>query len=337
MWLRSMPTCAASSTRRHPLVGSSGDEPVEERSTRLIQGESPVLKLVRRKARTVCAPATSRCFTGRLRRPPAECPVEHRWIPLSSFVGRSLAEESLTGGGMGLEGSHLTSAAAWSVDGVGKAQPNAELVTALTRELHRSEGGQGYVALRANLSDISVTQGRDRQIALVLAIWDEMLVRRLTSHDRGHVRLNAFEANDGSLPSEIVGDVSTFKRLHFDPYSIFFAHLYEEPRNLLGGRVSLVDVRGYLKGKDLELLDVFDPLRLPGHNGRLVAREEHRSRLLEDHASHIDPPGPGELLLLMVRNDPTVGVAHEIEEVRPIDPAAPVVRRFFRASIAPHH
>lgn len=238
---------------------------------------------------------------------------------------------------MGLDLLDLTSSIAWIRDEDGNVRPDEQLVRTTTRELHRSDGGRGYLALRADVADVSVEQCRRLQVALVCAIWEEMLARRLTSHGRDEVRLNTFEANDGSLPKEIVGDVSTFKRLHFDPYSVLFAHLYEESRNVTGGRISLVDVRSYLDLHNLKVLDVFDPLHLPGHSGRLVARDEHRSRMLEGHAHHVDPPGAGELLLLLVRNDPTVGVAHEIEEVRRIEPKVPTVRRFYRASIAPHH
>lgn len=233
--------------------------------------------------------------------------------------------------------SGLTGSSAWVVDGNGGVRPTRELVDAASLELHRSDEGAGYVALRLNIADISVDKCRELQIGLVCAVWEAMLASRLTHHGREDVRLNTFEANDGSLPREIVGDVSTFKRLHFDPHSILFAHLYEEPRNLTGGRISLVDVRTYLNVNGLEVRDAFDPLHRPGHDGRLVARDEHRSHMLEKFADNIDPPGVHELLLLLVRNDPMWGVAHEIEEVRPIDPALPVLRRFYRASIAPHH
>ncbi|WP_328451993.1 hypothetical protein [Amycolatopsis sp. NBC_00438] len=223
------------------------------------------------------------------------------------------------------------------LDGGGRGPSHEELVGMLTSELHRSQGGNGYVALRVSAAERSIAQFRTAQIALVQAIWEEMLRRQLTHHSRKDVRLNMFEANDGSLPKEIVGDVSTFKRLHFDPYSIFFAHLYEPPKNLTGGRISLVDVHGYLGRNGLNLLDVFEPLHLPGHNGRLVARREHRLRMLEEHAHHVDPPAEGELLLVIVRNDPIVGVAHEIEKIRPLSSTEPIARRFFRTSMAPHH
>jgi len=231
----------------------------------------------------------------------------------------------------------LAGGTAWGRGGRESARPGADFVATTTRRLHRSDGGHGYVALRAHTDDVSVEQLRALQTELLCAVWEEMLQRRLTTSGPGDVRLNTFEANDGSLPVEIVGDVSTFKRLHFDPHSLLFAHLYEEPENLTGGQISLVDVHGYLATHGLQVLDAFAPLHLPGHDGRLVANDEHRCRMLEGHAQHVDPPGAGELLLLLVRNDPVAGVAHEIQEVRQVDSGAPTARRFFRASIAPHH
>ena len=118
---------------------------------------------------------------------------------------------------------------------------------------------------------------------------------------------------------------------------MIFAHLYEAPVNLTGGTISLVDVRRYLLDTGCALGDAFKPLYAPGHNGRLVAREEHRSPMLQRYAHHVEPPAPDELLLLLVRNNPSAGVAHEIAEVQAVDGTLPTVRRFFRASIAPHH
>lgn len=212
-----------------------------------------------------------------------------------------------------------------------------ELVRSTIRRLHRDDGGRGWVEVRWSLSGTSVEACRALQVALVRAVWADMLTRGMTPHGPQGVRLNTFEANDGRLPKEIVGDTRTFKRLHFDPYSIVFGHLYEPMTNLVGGGVALVDVRGYLERRGLRLADAFCPLHLPGHNGRLVARDEHRARMLAEHAEHVDPPAAGQLVLLLVRNDPTAGVAHEVAETYAVDPAAPVARRFFRASIAPHH
>jgi hypothetical protein len=98
-----------------------------------------------------------------------------------------------------------------------------------------------------------------------------------------------------------------------------------------------VDVRSYLQDTGYALGEAFEPLYAPGHNGRLVARDKHRSRMLRRYAHHVEPPSPGELMLLLVRNDPSAGVAHEIAEVQAVDGTLPTVRRFFRASIAPHH
>lgn len=233
--------------------------------------------------------------------------------------------------------AELTGFPAWIAAHDGTSRLDPEFISLMTRQLHRDDGGRGWVEVRWSFADTSVERCREQQVALVCALWNDMVTRRLTSRCWQSVRLNTFEANDGRLPKEIVGDVSTFKRLHFDPYSIVFAHLYEPTSNLVGGVVSLVDVRGYLDRHGLHLRDAFDPLYLPGHNGRLVARDSHRSRMLAEHAEHVDPPAPGELVLLVVRNDPVAGVAHEIAETRAIDPNAPMTRRFFRASIAPHH
>jgi hypothetical protein len=139
------------------------------------------------------------------------------------------------------------------------------------------------------------------------------------------------------LPRDIVGDVVTFKRLHFDPYSLVFAHLYEPTENLSGGAISLVDVRSYLQDSGCALSDAFEPLYAPGHNGRLVARDIHRSRMLPSYTHTVEPPAEGQLMLLLVRNDPYDGVAHEIAEVQAVDYALPTARRFFRTSIAPPH
>ena len=79
-----------------------------------------------------------------------------------------------------------------------------------------------------------------------------MISRNWNPCARSAARLNVFEANDGSLPVEIVGDTVTYKKLHFDPHSIFFSHLYETPVNVHGGVISLVDVHAYLDARGLQ-------------------------------------------------------------------------------------
>jgi hypothetical protein len=238
---------------------------------------------------------------------------------------------------MGLGKNYLTDTGLWVSDATGDAMPASDLVNTTTDLLHQIGDGVGFVACRGDAAELVVHRSRARQVALLEAVWAEMVRRRWNPCAPDEVRLNTFEANDGRLPREIVGDVFTFKRLHFDPHSILFSHLYEAPQNLEGGDIALVDVRGYLHDNGLDLSEVFEPLHLPGHNGRLIVRDEHRLSMLASYATHVAPPAPGELLLLMVRNDPSVGVAHQIADIRPIDATVPCVRRFFRASIAPHH
>lgn len=216
------------------------------------------------------------------------------------------------------------------------AVPQA-LISEVASLLHRPVGGPGYAVIKAAGSDLRLESVRDFQVALLQGIWDEMESREWMSYRSNEVRLNRFEANDGRLPRDLVGDVLTFKRLHFDPYSLVFGHLYEPPSNCAGGVIELVDVSGYLRDTGLQLTDVFAPLHAPGHNGRLVALEEHRRTMLSTYAQAVSPPSPGEFMILLIRNDPIAGVAHEIREVTVVDPTAPWQRRFYRTSFAPHH
>ncbi len=227
--------------------------------------------------------------------------------------------------------------APWLAVGASGGSAHADLARAVAKLLHRPSGGPGHAVFRGSATELGVARTRQFSVSLLRAVWTEMIRRKWAPFGPDEVRLNQFEANDGRLPKDIVGDVVTFKRLHFDPYSVIFAHLYEAPANLTGGTISLVDVRRYLLDTGCALRDAFEPLYAPGHNGRLVAREEHRSRMLQRYAHYVEPPAPGELVLLLVRNDPSAGVAHEIAEVQAVDGTLPTVRRFFRASIAPHH
>jgi len=224
---------------------------------------------------------------------------------------------------------------AYGSDGV--PAPDGDLVTWVAGMLHQIDGGVGYAIFGDLGEELGLVASKRFQVALMNAVWDEMLRRNWSPCVQSEARLNMFEANDGSLPVEVVGDTVTYKKLHFDPHSIVFAHLYEAPENLHGGAISLVDVRGYLGATGLHFYDVFRPSRRPGHELRMVARDEHHDTLLSEYASVVNPPGQGRLLLVMVRNDPVVGVGHEIGEVHAINPAEPTARRFVRTSIAPHH
>jgi hypothetical protein len=219
----------------------------------------------------------------------------------------------------------------------GEPRPNDELVQSVTQMLHKIDDGVGYVVFDDLGGALGLTGSKAFQAELTKAVWDEMIRRGWNPCARLEARLNMFEANDGSLPVEIVGDTVTYKKLHFDPHSIVFAHLYEPPVNLHGGAISLVDVRRYLDVTRLRFDEVFRMSRQPGHDLRRVARQEHHDALLREYATVIHPPEQGRLLLVMVRNDPHVGVAHEIGAVHAINPGEPTARRFFRTSVAPHH
>lgn len=215
--------------------------------------------------------------------------------------------------------------------------PHSDLVASVASMLHQTNGGVGYALFDDLGAELGLDRGKAFQIALTNAVWDEMIRRGWNPCASSETRLNVFQANDGYLPREIVGDSITYKKLHFDPHSIFFAHLYEPTENLQGGAISLVDVRAYLASAGLQLDEVFRPSRKPGHERRLVARGQHRAILLRDYTTIVHPPEEGQLLLIMVRNDPTVGVAHAIDPVQKIKNGQRTARRFFRTSVSPHH
>jgi hypothetical protein len=169
------------------------------------------------------------------------------------------------------------------------------------------------------------------------AVWQEMSRHGWVTGTPEEVRLNLFEAEDGRLPVEIVGDTVTFKRLHFDPHSIIFGHLYYPTQNVRGGDILLVDVRAYLNDTRVPFEKVFHRLERPGDESRLVTSDQHGSQLRRAYTTRVSPPKPGETLLLIVRNSYDEGVAHEIADVHAIREDRPTSRRFLRTSIARHH
>ena len=215
--------------------------------------------------------------------------------------------------------------------------PHCDLIISVAEMLHQVDGGLGYVIFDDLAEELGLALSKAFQVALMHAVWNEMIRRQWNPCERSQARLNMFEANDGFLPVEIVGDTVTYKKLHFDPHSIVFAHLYQAPENLQGGAISLTNVRGYLTDTGLGFEEVFRPSQRRGHKLRMVARDEHRDILLRKYATMVQPPEEGKLLLVVVRNDPVVGVAHEIARVHVIDPEMPTARRFYRTSISPLH
>ena len=161
----------------------------------------------------------------------------------------------------------------------GVPAPDEDLVACVTGLLHQIDGGVGYVVFDDLGEELGLVESKRFQVALINAVWEEMIRRNWNPCARIQARLNLFEANDGSLPIEIVGDTVTYKKLHFDPHSIVFSHLYETPENLCGGLISLVNVRGYLDATGLHFNDVFRPSRRLGHELRMVVRDEHHSTL----------------------------------------------------------
>jgi hypothetical protein len=64
--------------------------------------------------------------------------------------------------------------------------------------------------------------------------------------------------------------------------------------------------------------------------------DEHREAMLENY-SKVVPAPTAESILVIVRNDPIDGVAHEVSEISPIDASLPWERTFLRTSISPIH
>lgn len=217
--------------------------------------------------------------------------------------------------------------------------PSMALVRAIADRLQQGPPsfGPGFALIRDLHRWTNDKRRNSFQIALTNLVWSEFVRRGWNDIEMEGSRLNFFEASDGELPVDLVGSSVTFKRMHFDPHSLFFAHYYEPPENLSGGELRLVDVRSYLAATALELEDVCVALEDRGNEGRLVVLDDHREAMLERHAVTVVPPRPEQSLLLLVRNDPVLGVAHEISPIAAERPNEPFRRRFVRTSIAPIH
>jgi hypothetical protein len=217
--------------------------------------------------------------------------------------------------------------------------PSTDLVHAVADLLQQGPPsfGPGFALIRDLHRWTDAERRNSFQIALTNLVWLEFVRRGWNDVETERTRLNFFQASDGDLPVDLVGSTVTFKRMHFDPHSIFFAHYYEPPVNLSGGELRLVDVRSYLAATALELEEVCVALEDRGNEGRLVVLDEHREAMLERHAVTLAPPGPEQSVLLLVRNDPVLGVAHEISPIASKRPDQPFRRRFVRTSIAPIH
>lgn len=217
--------------------------------------------------------------------------------------------------------------------------PLEEIVRALLDRLDRScnlaAPGYAVVPVPSAMSPDHVIGLMSESVTRVVS---SILVRRGQQADLSRCRLNVFYARDGALPIEIVGESMTFKALHLDPHSIVFAHLYHPTTNLRPIEMRLIDVASYLRSSSLTPAQVFEPRSVPHDPDRLVARPEHRRRLIATHTIHTQVlPVSGDPVVVFVRNDPIEGVAHEVSDPEPVLPSSSFERNFVRVSVSLEH
>jgi len=212
-----------------------------------------------------------------------------------------------------------------------------QLAADIARRLDRLAGAEPGFAAFSVPTPYDFTGLLSQQRQLMWTVWSLLEAADHTLPRAHEVRLNHFIAQDGHLPTELTGGRRyTIKSIHFDPHSIVFSHCYPQICGGVGGEVTVVDVEGYLRAHRLPVNAAFAPSLASADRGRMLIRPEHREAILTSFAHTLRSATPGRAIMVLIRNDPYRGVAHQIEPVTPYN-GQKVSRKFTRCSVAKPH
>ncbi|WP_330231739.1 hypothetical protein OHA40_04125 [Nocardia sp. NBC_00508] len=112
----------------------------------------------------------------------------------------------------------------------------------------------------------------------------------------------------------------TTKCVHFDSATTFIGNVYGPNTNLIGGLPIICDTRAYCRTKGLDPADLVE---LMPHSYNVAVKQEYTEEILAGHAAIVDADLADDMIMVVLNNEVTGGLAHAGSAPRLIDPAEP--------------
>lgn len=135
----------------------------------------------------------------------------------------------------------------------------------------------------------------------------------------GYNKNTGHAPNPNTKPREFV----TTKCIHFDGCTPFIANIYGPNSNIKGGYPIISDTRAYCRDRGVDPRVLVE--NIP-ENYNVVVRKEHYDAILADYSVGFDIDLEGDVVMIMLLNEVTGGVAHAATPPRKIDESKPALR-----------
>lgn len=112
----------------------------------------------------------------------------------------------------------------------------------------------------------------------------------------------------------------TTKCVHFDAATTFIGNVYGPYTNITGGLPIVSDTREYCRATGVDPADLVE---LMPHSYNVAVREEHTAAILADHSLALDVDLDDDMVMVVLNNEVSGGLAHAGTAPRLTDPAKP--------------
>lgn len=216
------------------------------------------------------------------------------------------------------------------------AAPGADVVGRLVELVARGEGlavVHGAAALlTANGLDIhdeaDAVVARDYLEAIFRAFTAEVDLAEHTPVVMGYdqvasMDVDGFNKNTSFTPNSDHTESREFlttKCVHFDAATTFIGNVYGPNTNISGGRPIVSDTREYCRTTGVDPADLIE---LMPHSYNVAVKQEHTDAILADHSAALEIDLTDDMVMVVLNNEVSGGLAHAGSTPRLADSAKP--------------
>ncbi|WP_378729912.1 hypothetical protein [Nocardia brasiliensis] len=110
------------------------------------------------------------------------------------------------------------------------------------------------------------------------------------------------------------------KCVHFDSATTFIGNVYGPNTNITGGLPIICDTREYCRKKGLDPADLVE---LMPHSYNVAVKQEYADEILAEHAATVDADLIDDMIMVVLNNEVSGGLAHAGSTPRLADPTKP--------------
>lgn len=135
--------------------------------------------------------------------------------------------------------------------------------------------------------------------------------------------VDGFNKNTSFTPNSdhtVSREFLTTKCVHFDAATTFIGNVYGPNTNITGGKPIVCDTREFCRLNDVDPADLVE---LMPHSYNVAVKQEYTDRILAEHSVAVDVDLLGDMVMVVLDNEVSGGLAHAGSTPRLADPAKP--------------